>query len=340
MNWDGPKRTKRHVAPPITFAKSCVKTPPAEETNVLGETRLPDLDDTSFDEATIHRLRGDFAAGHLVSVRVRMWLPRRVGAGQEGQVDVYLRRLADGTRCDTYYVREGMTITKLNSRAALRGVEALAIVDSGPLAELLGDTEGPAHEDWDTSAERPDRTWKTWKGRVKFARRVVDALVELLTPATTEPDFDLLSDYFSIERTRGEQRQRQPGKESESSIGFETIVPVPKWFHINERAGGFTIGQTGDAAMPENPMLKVSVAYDIPRGDPLRNWSPIDFTLDNKNGTVRVKGRGVEGSLLHGNVVELRVTEPVFQFVVDGFDRHRDLFVRVDDVSRTTEAAE
>jgi hypothetical protein len=61
----------------------------------------------------------------------------------------------DGERCDSYYIREGMTIIKINSRASQRGIQALVYVESGPLAKLLGDTEGPAHEDWDTSEERP-----------------------------------------------------------------------------------------------------------------------------------------------------------------------------------------
>src|SRR5262245_58889099 len=98
-----------------------------------------------------------------------------------------------------------MTITKINSRAALRGVNSLVIVDSGPLAELLGDTEGPAHEDWNKSADRPKKTWKTWSGRVAFARRIVDSLVEYLTPPSTGPDRDLLANVFSIERIAGKQ---------------------------------------------------------------------------------------------------------------------------------------
>ena len=55
---------------------------------------------------------------------------------------------------------------------------------------------------------------------------------------------------------------------------------------------------------------------------------------------MRTNGRGVEASLLQGNVVLLKITEEEFQFGVDAFDRHRDLFVRVDDVSLVTEADE
>jgi hypothetical protein len=340
VNWDGPKRTKRHVPPPIQFARRCLEVTEFVSTEVLGKERLPDLTDNSFEQDELTNARRHFSAGELTSMRVPMWLPRREGGGQQGHMDVYLQRLTDGTRCDTYYVREGMTITKINSRSAQRGIQALVNVESGPLGNLLGDTEGPAHEDWDTSAERPDQEWKTWKGRVKFVRGIVDTLVEVLTPPTTEPDFDLLSDFFSIERMSGIQRQKKPGEETPGLTGMVPINGEPKWFHITERAGGFTISRMGGVTMPPIPSLKVSVAYDLPRGDPIRNWNPIDFRIGNNNGDLRPSGKGLHAKSLAGNVLLLHQIEEDFHFSVSGFDRHRDLFVRVDDLSGSPEVDE
>ena len=164
--WGGPKRTKRHVAPPIEFARRSLESRPTFATLLLGKDRVPDLTEAAFRPEDLTKLRHRFSGGALTSVRVRLWLPRKQGEGQEGHLDVHLERLSDGSRCDAYYVREGMTITKINSRASQRGVQALVNVEPGPLAKLLGDTEGPAHEDWDTSEERPELEWKTWKGRV------------------------------------------------------------------------------------------------------------------------------------------------------------------------------
>ncbi|MFH1918942.1 MAG: hypothetical protein ABIP48_03505 [Planctomycetota bacterium] len=340
IKWDGPKRTKRHIAPPIAFANSCFGSPPETETVVLGLRKIPELTEDSFAVDDLHRLRRLYSSGELTSVRVNLWLPQLKGKGREGQLDVHLQQLGAGTRCDSYYVREGMTITKLNSRAALRGVQSLVVVDKGPLAELLGDTEGPAHEDWDTSAERPDRVWKTWKGRVKLVRRIVDALAEVLTLPTTEPDFDLLSDFFSIKLVEGEQRQRKPGEESDSPAGIEPIAASAKWFHIVPRTGGFTVSHNAAVPAPPEPSLRIAVAYDLPRGDPLRNWSPFDFTIADRNGGLRPRGQGVKVRSPQGNVMLLTITQERFQFTLDGFDRHRDLFVRVDDTSGSEEAAE
>ncbi len=334
VEWNGPKRTKRHVAPPIAFIKECYRSPPAVTTEILGRERLPELTESSLPAETLAKMRREFGAGELIKLRVLMWLPREKGDGQVGILDVFVRRNTDGLRCDSYYVREGMTITKINSRAGLRGVQALVNVDKGPLAKLLGDTEGPAHEDWDTSQDRPDREWKSWKGRVKFVRGIVDSLTELLTPATTEPDFDLLSDFFSIERVSGKQPQKEPGDKSKDPPKFKPPDVEPTWFRISERAGGFTITRTTNVIMPDKPVLQVSLAYDLPIGNPLKNWSPIDFEIGS--GDVRPKGKGFDPDFVKGNVIMLTNVKDNFQFSIDGFDQHRDLLVRVDDLSKNT----
>lgn len=342
IRWDGPPRTKRHIPPPIEFARECVAKTPEVVTDVLAQDRVPEWNDSVLPDAILHNLRRKFSAGDLVGVRIRLALPRRSGAAFQGQLDIWLQRTSDEQRCDSYFVREGMTITKINSQASKRGVQALVVVDSGHLSELLGDTEGPAHEDWDTSADRPDHDWKLWKGRVKFVRRAVDGLVEVLTPPATEPDFDLLSDFFSIERTGGEQRHRRPGEDSKLPPHVDFPVPpsAPKWFHISPRpgGGGFTVGRVREVPMPPTPALRVSVAYDLPKGDPLKNWSPLDFLIAGSDGGLRPKGRGLKAQSIQGNIVQLTEIEDDFHFAVEGFDQHRDLFVRVDEVVSNEEA--
>lgn len=336
VRWDGPKRTKHHAAPPIAFTRRSLNTQPSVTTLVLGQERIPELIEKAFEPGDLAALRQRFHAGELTSVRVRLWLPKKRG-GELGELDVHLERQDDGRRCDAYYIREGMTISRLNARAAQRGIQALVHVDGGPLAKLLGDTEGPAHEDWDTSAERPDQEWKTWKGRVKFVRGIVDSLVEILTPPTTEPDFDLLQDFFSIERTAGPQPQRKPGPGNGSSAALPPLSPVPNWYTIEDRSGGFRIGRNSARPIPPGVSLKVSVAYDMPHGDPLRNWNPLDFRIGNTQGDLIPSFRGVRATSRQANVVLLKQFQDDFSFSVNGFDKHRDLYIRVEELPRGDE---
>ncbi len=336
IEWNGPKRTKRHVSPPIGFAERCLAATPQVETEVLGTQRAPDIRE-AFDDETLAQLRQQFAAGEFVSARVRVSLPRRTGAAQEGSVDVYVQRLDTLAPADSYYIREGMTITKLRSTAGRRGVQAIVNVDAGPMAKLLGDTEGPAHEDWQTSADRPNREWKTWKNRVGFVRHIVDELVDLLTPPATEPDKELLSDFFSIDEPTGQRAGKRPGTQQEEDGKMGEVIATPKWFYITERSGGFTVRRSKAVPLPERPTLLVSLAYDLPQGNPLKNWSEFDFQLSN--GALEQEGYGVKYSLRAGNVVRLTVTKDDFFFSVNGFDPNRDLYVRVDDNSNDVEPA-
>jgi hypothetical protein len=337
VTWNGSKRMKRHMAPPIAFVKRCLSHEPEVFTEVLGVKSAPELNDDSLPASDLAGVRRRFGDGELVSLRIRIALPRRNGDSEVGEIDVYLQRNPNGSRCDSYYVREGMTITRINSRAGLRGVQALVIVDPGPMAELLGDTEGPAHEDWSKSADRPNKDWKNWSGRVGFARRIVDNLVEYLTPPSKGPDRELLADFFSIERTQGGQRGRSKGEKEKGDGKFPAVKFTPKWFHITERTGGFTVARNRQVPLPNEAALRVAVAYDLPRGNPLRNWSPIDFEISNKPGGLKPTGEGLKPKLLQGNVVQLDVDSDSFVFSLDGFDRYRDLYVRVDDVSGAVE---
>ena len=58
-----------------------------------------------------------------------------------------------------------------------------------------------------------------------------------------------------------------------------------------------------------------------------------DFELSNTVGDLQIRGRGLKPKLLKGNSVLLRIENKEFNFSVNGFDRNRDLFVRVDDVT-------
>ena len=116
------------------------------------------------------------------------------------------------------------------------------------------------------------------------------------------------------------------------------ITSPPKWFQITQRAGGFTVRRSSDLSLPENAALRISVAYDIPRGDPLRNWNRLDFVISDTGEGLHPKSRGVKAESLRGNTMLLMALEEDFRFTVDGFDRHRDLFIRVDDASDQEEA--
>ena len=211
-------------------------------------------------------------------------------------------------------------------------------VDGGPLASLLGDTEGPAHDDWSTSNDRADATWRDWRRRVKFVRGIVDALAEVLEPPSDAPDFDLLSDFFAFDRVDADPRPRAaPGAKSSQAGRLAELAPAKRWYRIHDRAGGFTLSPSNDLPVPIGARLRVSLAYDLPSGDALKRWSKFDFDVGAKTGPIKAKLDHVKAKATAGNVVELRVEADAFKFTLGGFDVNRDVFVRVDELDEPTD---
>ncbi len=320
------KRRKLHAPPPLDFIRSCLALTPPTTTNLIGDGCSPCFSEHALEKQVHQNLQQEFADGKLVALRVQMDLPRRDNSRQVGEFNVYVQRDLDGQPQDSYYVREGMTITKRSSHASQRGVRAFVNIESGPMARLLGDTEGPAHEEWDKQAERPNREWWKWKTRVEFVRRIVDNLVEYLTPSQEDQDFDLLADFFSVERTSGRQRNRQQGEEDPDEPTRVFPNPRPKWFQITPRADGFSILRNKAVDVPEGAELEVSIAYDLPSGNPYAKWSPLDFDIGEPE-QINVSGVGVEPKKISGNVVKLKISAPEFRFSMSGFDQYRDLLV-------------
>lgn len=335
LTWGGRASLKLSAPPPIRFAKECLAAEPNCLTSeVLGQSRLPSLDATSFPGESLTKLKHQFQSVQIVAAKIRLMLPKKSGSSEEGELLAFLKKTGGADRIESYYIREGMTIPKLTIRRSIRGVHGLVIVERGYLASLLGDTEGPAHTTWDTSNdERPNRLWKTWKGRVTFCSGILDSLYELLTPKSTEPDFDLLSDFFSIERVHAPQlarREKKVGDPGDSST-FSAPEPTLRWYRLSGRPGGFTIADSGLLPTEVDSILKVSVAYDLTSGNPLRSWCKYDFDFTDDNGPVRFKVNGLSMVEKSGNTLQLKVTQTDFQLTATGFDVHRDLFVRIDE---------
>ena len=341
LKWNGRVTLKLSSAPPLAFARDCLKRKrEAIVSELIGVSRIPTLNESSFTTDSLDQLQRKFVAEEMVGTCIRASLPKKNGESEIGELLAFIQRTPSTERFESYYVREGMTITKLNTKRSARGVRGLVIVEPGPLASLLGDTEGPSHITWDTSNdERPNRVWKTWKGRVTFFSNILDSLLQLLSPQSKAADFELLSDFFSISQLAAPQlgRRKKENGESTEPPPFTPPPPTPRWFRLNGKPGGFVIADSKSPPTEVGSVLQVAVAYDLPTGNPLKGWSKFDFDFKRKDGDVRFSGSGVKVKAKSGNVIEVEVLEADFNVEAKGFDIHRDLFVRIDELKNGAE---
>lgn len=75
----------------------------------------------------------------------------------------------------------------------------------------------------------------------------------------------------------------------------------------------------------------MSVAYDVPSGNPLKKWSSFDFDFKQKPARITFRGENVAPKAYEGNVLKLTFSGPKFSFIAEGFDQHTDLFVRIEE---------
>ena len=80
-------------------------------------------------------------------------------------------------------------------------------------------------------------------------------------------------------------------------------------------------------------ILRVSVAYDLPSGNPMKHWSKFDFKFQKqKESNLKFKLSNVKATAKSGNIIEMEITGEDFSMTATGFDIHRDLIVRIDEV--------
>jgi hypothetical protein len=272
---------------------------------------------------------------------VRVPFPVRRDRGRDVQwshFDIFLVRDGTEDRGRPVFVREGIIISDVRAPLS-RGVRALVVVEDDPLATLLGDSENPAHTQWQKDSSNYRGKYTYGPENLSFVINSVAEVVRIISEADQEADRSLLVDLFSLpgrpddpdrvrvrsagEKTAPGARRRQRGRTDRP----EPPPRSPRRFRVEKVAGGFMVSR-GDSDAPP-PLLDVQVAYDIRNGNPLKKYNKADFRLDGAPICLAEDNVGIEVIENTQNRMLVRVTDPDFRLAVTGFDGNRDLFVRV-----------
>jgi hypothetical protein len=332
LNWNGSSRRKLHRAPPFELARWAIGEQRNERMTSLrlaGAHGAPQWDEDLFPLDLLEPLRQRFGDGESIALRVPMTIDRKGKGRVNSYFDVFLQRVPEAARSDDYFVRGGMTISGISSMGGSRGAIGLVLVDHGELSTLLGDAEGPAHSEWGTGEARPDEHYVKWKRRVTFVRNSLSKLLVLLSPPPKGVQVDLLRDLFSIEEpsTAIPARSNRPGTRPPRPT-VEVPPSTPRGFGLVHQSGGFRVSNT-DQVPPER--IRVRVAYDMPKGNPLNAWSRFDFLFDDgKSAPIHFQARGARVENRSENAFEIAPEQAEFQVEVTGFDTRRDLYCRAD----------
>ena len=293
------------------------------------DRQRPSWDSSLVPREVIAELRQKFRSGERIALEVPLTVRQRGVADRESFFRVFLinDRSDEGA---PVFIRDGIIISDVRGRWTT-GVRSLVVVEHSALANLLGDSENPAHTQWQKDREHFRQKYFYGKSYIDFVTQAVAMFVRYLNESDDEPERDLLREIFSIPKPPESDQPKEKARPRKRNKGevitdVPTVEPRKRRFTLLKVAGGFTVTRGApEAAIPV--LLEIVVAYDRRRGSPLKKYSATDFRLDERPITVKIEGAKDEERIKNRLVV--RVTDAEFRVSVTGFDENRDLFVDV-----------
>ncbi len=277
-------------------------------------------------------LRAALEQGERMALRVPLTVRAKGCEPRSSYFDIFLRR--DGYESGRpVFLREGLIISDVRAPRA-RGVRSLVIAEDKALATLLGDSENPAHTQWQRDSSNFRGKYFYGKSYLDFVTRSTSEIVRYLGASAKEEDRDLLIDFFSLpappDAETPEARRRKKKKRGKlPDDEIEPIEPRKKRYRIQQISGGFSVSK-GEKDAPVPDLLDIRVAYVVRRGRPLGQYDPADFELDKSPIRFEPPPVGAMVQSCSKNRALFEVTAPDFHISVVGFDANRDVFVDVD----------
>ena len=229
------------------------------------------------------------------------------------------------------FIRAGITITGVTSLRE-SGIRALVIADDVPISTMLGDSENPAHTEWQDRSRNFVGKYQVGKSTLAFVRTAPRGMLRLLNRRSEQIDDTALRHLFPDPSSKGGKKAVRPSPALQPGKNRRPRTPVdvtnrPRIFRLSRTAGGFSasLAEAGQQAVPIRVRLRL--AYDVRRGNPYKRWNVADFDLGKDSEYISQTG----GTLLNaaGNRLEIQAMSPDWKLQLKGFDPDRDLIVDI-----------
>ena len=301
------------------------------------EKTAPRWPDQVVDAARLAKAQDAFDRGDRVCFRAPLWVKPIDGEKVRSHFHVYLERDDALKKGESHFVRDGITIAGV--RASLpKDVRAIVSVTDEDLSKLLGDSENPAHTQWEERSPKFKGAYEHGPFSLRYVKNAPRELVKLLTRPKGAREETLLRHIFSLDAVEDEalkaKRMRsryQPGPAgTEDDGGLANRPTSDTKFQLQRLAGGFRLRATPQAeSLPDR--VRIQVAYDVRRGNPFRLYRLLDFDLRSE--TIEMAVKGGEIARRGENWIDVRILNHDFALAVRGFDVHRDVRVRVEETA-------
>jgi len=299
----------------------------------------------TFDEAARDLLRSQLESGKTLEFKVATHLPALVD-GTPSAKDFFSVLISrnEGSNLPSTFAREGIIIPSANMNR-IDGYTTLVVIDSGKLADLLGDAEGPSHEKWSWEEEKFQGKYLpkiAGEETIKFVRQAVVSLLRKIQVQVNELEDSRYANAFPLPGENGLRPidgkedsnpapvEKKPKKSVKKIGGGRPVKPVfvSENFEVTKISSGFSIKASSKSELRAGDKFEVKSGYDLSAGNPLGK-SSVDFEIVNRLS----KKSGVSVVSTDGNYITFLIDALPFECSFDGFHTYRDLVVAVNDVN-------
>lgn len=285
----------------------------------------------SLDPKVAENATGLLDIGETIQCRVKVEIPFKSSESINDTFDVYIKKVLD-SRTSAVYSREGIVIPSANP-TLIRDHLVLVISKNGPLANLLADAEGPAHEKWSEKTDKFRSNYIITKGGqvLTFVRKSPVELIYKIRGAGSDRDSTAFSSFFPLPGSKslgnsGQSEKRQDSGTRPADPVKVVVATSPQQFLIDESPNGFSIKSTADNPGLIGKRIYVRIAYKVRSGDSFLKWQSEDFDVSEKK--PRLDGCLLLDSV--GNQIVIEITGRKFKAIWSQFDPIRDLDIKAE----------
>ncbi|HMO61070.1 MAG TPA: hypothetical protein PKC39_02060 [Ferruginibacter sp.] len=287
------------------------------------------------DEEALALLRDKFERNERVAFKVPLKYHPVNGEAKTCWYQAFLEKDTALSKPENLFVRDGITISGISSldKGLVRGV---VIIHDTDLARMLGDSENPAHTEWQPDSRNFKGKYVDGKEALVFVKATLKKLYDQLQRPIEGIQKDLLIDYFSIPVETEKPEEKKPkdktghddkGEDDTDEPEIPGVKGKKRPVLVEKIFSGLKIAKNPDAnELPESIRLKLG--YDVPRGNPIKSYQELDF--DVAKSPISIESTGVYFTKREKNELEFEIEDKShFEIKLTGFDEKRDLFLKL-----------
>lgn len=287
------------------------------------------------DEEGLSLFRDKFERNERVAFKVPLKYHPVNGTAKTCWFNAFLEKDTSLTKPENLFVRDGITISGITSldKGLVRGV---VIIHDTDLARMLGDSENPAHTEWQADSRNFKGKYADGKEALVFVKATLKKIYDQLQRPIEGIQKDLLIDFFSIPVETQKPEERKPkdleghddkGDDDSEEPEIPGLKGKKRPFTVEKIVSGLKIVKNPAAEeFPETIRLKLG--YDVPRGNPIKSYQELDF--DVAKSPITIESSGVYFTKKEKNELEFDIEDKShFEIKLTGFDERRDLFLKL-----------